>query len=58
MIRINVYVTQKELAALRKLADDTGLPFSEHIRRALDEYLAKKVKGYGARAGNEGTGKG
>lgn len=46
MIRINVYVTEKELAALRKLADDTGLPFSEYIRRALDEYLAKKVKGY------------
>jgi len=42
MIRINVYVTEKELAALRKLADDTGLPFSEHIRRAIDEYLERK----------------
>ncbi len=46
MIRINVYVTEKQLVALRKLAGDTGLSFSEHIRRALDEYLTRKVKGY------------
>lgn len=38
MERINIYITIKQLKALRNL---NGLSVSEHIRRAIDEYLAK-----------------
>lgn len=40
MIRINIYITKNQMEALRKLAQN-GLSLSEHIRRAIDEYLAK-----------------
>lgn len=42
MIRINIYITQKQKQALEEL---NGLTLSEHIRRAIDEYLAKLRKG-------------
>lgn len=41
MIRINIYITQKQKQALEEL---NGLTLSEHIRRAIDEYLAKLRK--------------
>lgn len=40
MIRINIYITKNQMEALRRLAQN-GLSLSEHIRRAIDEYLAK-----------------
>ena len=36
--RINLYITKKQLLALRSVADD-GLSVSEHIRRAIDLYI-------------------
>lgn len=41
MIRINLYLTEKQINALKSL---NGLSVSEHIRRAIDEYLARLSK--------------
>jgi len=38
MKRINLYVTLKQWKFLKDL---NGLSLSEHIRRAIDEYIAK-----------------
>ena len=38
MIRINVYITQKQLEALRELVSER-LSMAEHIRLAIDLYL-------------------
>lgn len=45
MKRIPVMLDEKQHEILRKLAFDTKLSISEHIRRAVDEYLARKEKG-------------
>lgn len=42
MIRKNVHLTKVQIRELEKLADRTGLPVAEHIRRAIDEYLEKQ----------------
>lgn len=39
MLRKNFYITKDQIDFLKK---DKGLTVSEHIRRALDEYIAKK----------------
>lgn len=39
MKRLHLYLTEQQLAALRKLAEKTGLPLGDHVRRALDAYL-------------------
>ena len=44
MIRTNIHLTEKQLEALRKLSEDTGLTVAEHIRRTIDEYLERKRK--------------
>lgn len=41
MIRINLYIAEKQRKALRDLAINTGITVSEHVRRALDEYIKK-----------------
>lgn len=41
MKRINVYLTENQIQALRELSDKTGLSVAEHIRRALDAYIQK-----------------
>lgn len=40
MTRTNVFLTEPQLAALRRLADSTGLSVAELIRRAIDSYMA------------------
>lgn len=42
MIDFLVKLTKLQLKALRSMAVKTGLSVSEHIRRAIDEYLEKK----------------
>ena len=42
MVRRQHYLTTVQLEALRKLSQRTGLCVSEHIRRAIDEYVAKE----------------
>jgi len=39
MIKFDVYLAGKQIDRLRELSRDTGLPVSEHIRRAIDHYL-------------------
>lgn len=39
-VRTNIYLPKKQDAALRALADHTGVTFVEHLRRAVDFYLA------------------
>ena len=41
MIRINIYITQKQREALEAL---NQLSLSEHIRRAIDEYITRLRK--------------
>jgi len=37
----NVYLTEPQDKALRKIAEKSGLTVSEHLRRIVDEYLAR-----------------
>jgi len=39
MLRKNFYITKEQIDFLKK---DSGLTVSEHIRRALDEYITRK----------------
>jgi hypothetical protein len=43
MRRVNSYVHNEAIVKLKELAKKTGLNVSEHIRRAIDEYLKKRV---------------
>jgi hypothetical protein len=36
------YLLARQIAALKRLSDDTGLSVMQYIRRAVDEYLAKQ----------------
>ena len=43
MKRVNVHLTERQLAELQKLSTyKTGLPVAEHIRRAIDAYLKRQ----------------
>lgn len=42
MKRTDFYLTEAEVKALQILKDKTGIGKSEHIRRAIDEYINKK----------------
>lgn len=41
MKRKNVHLSERQLERLTKLAKNTDIKMSEHIRRAIDEYLEK-----------------
>lgn len=45
MIRINVYVTEEQYQALKTLVT-SRVKLSEHIRRAIDDYVERYVDGY------------
>ena len=36
------YLLARQIAALKKLSDDTGTPVQLFIRKAVDEYLARQ----------------
>jgi metal-responsive CopG/Arc/MetJ family transcriptional regulator len=44
MKRISLHLTEKQLAALKRLSAETGLKVADLIRRAIDEYLEKREK--------------
>ena len=44
MQRTNLFLTEKQIAALKAVAKKTGLTYSELIRRAIDEYLKRHSK--------------
>lgn len=39
MKRVNFYLLSRQVEALKRLSRSSGVPVSELIRRALDEYL-------------------
>jgi 16S rRNA U516 pseudouridylate synthase RsuA-like enzyme len=39
MRRVNWTITEQQHHALKKLSQQTGLPISELVRRALDKYI-------------------
>ncbi len=41
MKRSNFFLPEPAVAALKALSEKTGLSVSEHIRRAIDEYLKR-----------------
>jgi hypothetical protein len=40
MKRKHIFLSEQQLAALRNIADQTGISLSEIIRRAVDEFIA------------------
>lgn len=44
MKRIEFYLSEKQISALRKLKKLLGLSVSELVRRAIDEFLEKHKK--------------
>jgi predicted DNA-binding protein len=42
MKKTMIYITKEQHEALRTLAFETKLTMSDHIRQAIDAYLAKK----------------
>jgi predicted DNA binding CopG/RHH family protein len=40
MKRVNIYLSDKQYDALKQVAKKTDVKFAEHVRRALDKYLA------------------
>ena len=43
--RTNIYLRPDQMNKLKALNKKTGAPVAELIRRAVDEYLAKRSKG-------------
>jgi hypothetical protein len=41
MVKISLYLAKQQIEQLRELAERTGISMSEHIRRAVSEYLEK-----------------
>jgi len=44
MKKTMIYLTDEQHEALRKLAYETKITMSEHIRQALEAYLKKEYK--------------
>jgi len=44
MKRINFYLTDKEINALKIISEKTGLSVSELVRRSVDAFLKKNEK--------------
>jgi Arc/MetJ-type ribon-helix-helix transcriptional regulator len=44
MKRINVYLTDQQIAMVEQLVQETGLKFAELIRRLLDEALQDRLQ--------------
>jgi predicted DNA-binding protein len=42
--RVNLYLAEIQIKRLKGLSQKTGLSVSEHVRRAIDEYLYKEKK--------------
>jgi hypothetical protein len=40
MKRKHIFLSEQQLASLRKIADQTGISLSEIIRRAIDQFIA------------------
>jgi hypothetical protein len=43
MKRQHIFLSEAQLASLRKIANQTGISLSEIIRRAIDEFITKRT---------------
>lgn len=48
-VRKHILITRYQQRDLKQIAEATGMPVSEHIRRALDFYIAQVSKSIGSR---------
>ena len=46
MLRKNFYLPEQQVEALGKLAKQTGISISEHIRRAISAYLSMVARAW------------
>lgn len=53
MIRKHLFLTEKQVERLHALAEATGLPLGELVRRALDDYMDREEKLYELQEGEE-----
>jgi len=44
MVRTQVQLTEKQMAQLRKMSLEQGVPLAELIRRAVDELIARRQR--------------
>jgi metal-responsive CopG/Arc/MetJ family transcriptional regulator len=44
MKRTNLYLDEKLLAKFQRLADEHGSSISHHVRKAMEEYIARIAK--------------
>lgn len=44
MKRVNLYLPVVMVLALKAMSEETGLSVSEHVRRAIDQYLSTLPK--------------
>jgi hypothetical protein len=42
--RLTTYITADQMAGLERLMTETGAPIAVHVRRALDGYLAERLR--------------
>jgi predicted DNA binding CopG/RHH family protein len=42
MQRVSVFLSEKQIAALKKLAKRAGLSYAEILRRAIDQYVKEQ----------------
>jgi hypothetical protein len=42
MIRLNFYLTEKQIDGLQQHAAETGITLSETVRRAVDDFLKRR----------------
>jgi len=54
MKRLHVFIPEQQIEGLAVLSKKTGLKTSEHIRRALDDYLTKNPVDAEEKAKNNG----
>ncbi len=54
MKRLHVFIPEQQIEGLAVLSKKTGLKTSEHIRRALDDYLTRNPVDEEEKAKNKG----
>jgi hypothetical protein len=42
--RLTTYITAEQMKGLERLTADTGAPIAVHVRRALEGYLAERLR--------------
>jgi metal-responsive CopG/Arc/MetJ family transcriptional regulator len=54
MKKVNLNLSEKQVDKLKEISGISGISYSEHVRRAIDEYLRKYWQQYQAERGDKG----